>query len=67
MKDKILLIIILTLLIIAQTYEYMELKELEARTIQTTTSFQILNQSKPQNTPTGASIHSGSSMSRVAP
>lgn len=35
MRDKILLIIILTLLIIAQTYEYIELKELEARTIQT--------------------------------
>ena len=35
MRDKILLIIILTLLAIAQTYEYIELKELEARTIQT--------------------------------
>lgn len=35
MRDKILLLIILTLLIIAQTYEYNELKELEARTIQT--------------------------------
>lgn len=35
MRDKILLIIVLTLLAIAQTYEYIELKELEAGTIQT--------------------------------
>lgn len=35
MRDKILLLIILAILIIAQTYEYIELKELEARTIQT--------------------------------
>lgn len=35
MRDKILLIIILTILAIVQNYEYIELKELEARTIQT--------------------------------